>query len=260
MASAHFDDPCFYCSSATPTGGFFTGGAQVGYNYQLGAGLIGIEADVSGNSKFKSSVIGGGDTFSMTVNAKADVSGTLRARAGVVVGNALAYVMGGAAWADVAQTGSWPCQHKLLAWHWPSRRPNRQPKWHALGRSDWRRRRVPPSALTGRWAVNSCTRCIRTVMQELSTPLRNSVRLHSPRRKLLRHPSSKLTTDVARLRINYKPALPRKPIRRGLAGPVADRGSGRHGSIKRRFGAAASCQSSQLCSLGQRQPAGFHRA
>jgi opacity protein-like surface antigen len=105
VASSRFDDPCFYCSSATPTDGFFTGGAQVGYNYQFGAGLIGIEADVSGNSKFKSSVLGGNDNVAMTVNAKADVSGTIRARAGVVVSNALAYVTGGAAWAHVAQTG-----------------------------------------------------------------------------------------------------------------------------------------------------------
>ncbi|MGY8680203.1 outer membrane beta-barrel protein [Bradyrhizobium sp. UFLA05-153] len=106
MAASHFDDPCFYCSTATPTGGFFTGGAQIGYNYQFGRGLVGIEADVNGNSRFKESVIGGADTTAMTVGAKADVSGTIRARAGVVVNNALAYVTGGAAWADVQQTGT----------------------------------------------------------------------------------------------------------------------------------------------------------
>ena len=27
VASTHFDDPCVFCSSATPTRGFFTGGA-----------------------------------------------------------------------------------------------------------------------------------------------------------------------------------------------------------------------------------------
>ncbi len=105
MASSGFTDPCFYCSSATPTGGFFTGGAQAGYNYQFGNGLVGIEADVDGNSNFKSSVIGGGDLQAMTVGIKADVSGTIRARAGLVVNNALFYVTGGAAWADVNQTG-----------------------------------------------------------------------------------------------------------------------------------------------------------
>src|SRR5262249_54774647 len=84
VASSGFTDPCFYCSSATPTRGFFTGGAQAGYNYQFGNGLVGIEADVNGNSSFKNSVIGGGDSQAMRVGIKADVSGTIRARAGVV--------------------------------------------------------------------------------------------------------------------------------------------------------------------------------
>ncbi|WP_027525039.1 outer membrane protein [Bradyrhizobium sp. Ec3.3] len=106
MAASHFDDPCLYCSTTTPTGSFFTGGAQIGYNYQFGKGLVGIEADVNGNSRFKEAVIGGDDGNAMTVGAKADVSGTIRARAGVVVNNALAYVTGGAAWADVKQTGT----------------------------------------------------------------------------------------------------------------------------------------------------------
>lgn len=105
MASSHFDDPCFYCSSATPTAGFFTGGAQVGYNYQFGHGLVGIEADVNGNGGFKDSLIGGDDSRALKVGLKADTSGTIRARAGLVVDNVLAYVTGGAAWADVRQTG-----------------------------------------------------------------------------------------------------------------------------------------------------------
>ncbi|OKO87411.1 hypothetical protein AC629_14405 [Bradyrhizobium sp. NAS80.1] len=106
MASSQFDDTtCFFCNSATPTRGFFTGGAQIGYNYQLGAGLVGIEADVNGNSSFKDSVIGGGEPEAIRVGNQADISGTIRARAGLVVNNALVYVTGGAAWADVKQTG-----------------------------------------------------------------------------------------------------------------------------------------------------------
>ena len=107
MAASRFDDPCFLggCSSATPTRGFFTGGAQAGYNYQFGKGLVGIEADVSGNSRFKDSVIGGDDQRAETVGMKADVSGTIRTRGGLVANNALIYVTGGAAWADVNQTG-----------------------------------------------------------------------------------------------------------------------------------------------------------
>ena len=105
VASSHFDDPGFFGSSATATDGFFTGGAQIGYNYQFGAGLIGIEADVNGNSTFKGSVIGAADSVSLAVGDRADVSGTIRARAGLVMSNALIYVTGGAAWADLKQTG-----------------------------------------------------------------------------------------------------------------------------------------------------------
>ncbi|OPY98897.1 hypothetical protein A5906_30525 [Bradyrhizobium sacchari] len=105
MASTRFDDPCFYCTSATPTTGFFTGGAQVGYNYQFGRGLVGIEADVNGNSRFKGALLGGNDSRAINVGLKADTSGTIRARAGLVVDTVLAYVTAGAAWADVRQTG-----------------------------------------------------------------------------------------------------------------------------------------------------------
>lgn len=50
----------------------------------------------------------------MTVSTKADISGTIRARAGLVVSNALVYVTGGAAWADVEQTGTEFCGHSTL--------------------------------------------------------------------------------------------------------------------------------------------------
>lgn len=104
-ASSHFDDPCFYCSSATPTRGYFTGGGQIGYNYQFGNGLVGLEADINGNSNFKGSFIGGDDGEGMAVRMRANVSGTIRARGGFVMNNALIYVTGGAAWANISQTG-----------------------------------------------------------------------------------------------------------------------------------------------------------
>ena len=105
MAATSFTDPCFYCSATTPTGSYFTGGVQAGYNYQLGKGLLGIEADVNGNNGSKNSVIGGNQGTAMTVGLKADVSGTIRARAGLVANNALIYATGGAAWANVQQSG-----------------------------------------------------------------------------------------------------------------------------------------------------------
>ncbi len=109
VATSHFDDPDFFGGSATPTAGFFTGGAQIGYNYQFGNGLIGVEADVNGNSKIKSAVLGADDNFALKVNSNTDVSGTVRARAGLVINNALIYTTGGAAWASVKQTGAEFC-------------------------------------------------------------------------------------------------------------------------------------------------------
>src|SRR5262249_1446174 len=77
------------------------------YNYQFGAGVVGIEADVNRNSGLKNSAILTPIDFdtALEVSARAHVSGTIRGRAGVVLDNALVYVTGGAAWADVRQTG-----------------------------------------------------------------------------------------------------------------------------------------------------------
>lgn len=105
MAASAFTDPGFFSSAATPTRGYFTGGVQAGYNYQFGKGLVGIEADVAGNGALKNSVVGGSGELAMAVGLKADVSGTIRARAGLVANNALLYVTGGGAWANVRQSG-----------------------------------------------------------------------------------------------------------------------------------------------------------
>ena len=105
VASSQFGDGCFFCASTTPTAGYFTGGAQVGYNYQFGNGLVGVEADVNGNSNFKGGILGTDDDPAIRVKSNMDVSGTIRARAGLVVGNAMVYTTGGAAWGKVHQTG-----------------------------------------------------------------------------------------------------------------------------------------------------------
>jgi len=208
VASSHFDDPCFTCSSATPTAGFFTGGAQIGYNYQFGSGLVGVEADVNGNSNFKSSVIGGDDSDAFTVRSNIDVSGTIRARAGLVVGNTLVYATGGAAWADVKQTGTEFCNSTTTCF--------------TLGTS------FPSGAATGRTANFDGTKWggvvgagleyminphftvgaefLHTVYADSSAPIRDpngsaSCSSTIAANCVLRN---NLTTDVARVRFNYK--------------------------------------------------------
>jgi opacity protein-like surface antigen len=105
-----FGDPCFYCSAGNVTNGFFTGGIQTGYNYQFGNGLVGFEADVNWNSINQKFILGGDDGDALDTGLKADVSGTIRGRGGLVINNALVYVTAGGAWANVKQTGTEFCQ------------------------------------------------------------------------------------------------------------------------------------------------------
>jgi opacity protein-like surface antigen len=79
--------------------GFIAGG-QIGYNYQLGHVVFGIEADISGdvsdgtNTCFAVS----GNTVSSNCRVRPDFYATLTGRLGYAAGRALLYAKGGAAW------------------------------------------------------------------------------------------------------------------------------------------------------------------
>src|SRR3712207_2812638 len=79
--------------------GGFIGGAQVGYNYQIGSFVVGLEGDIQ-YADF-------GREFSYLGNdfESSDWFGTVRARAGVAFGQALVYATGGFAFAD--DVGGW---------------------------------------------------------------------------------------------------------------------------------------------------------
>ena len=86
------DDPC--CVS--PKGWF--GGGQIGYNYQIGTWLLGVEADFQGAdiSKTVNDV-----NFGDTMHSRVDWFGTLRGRLGYVFDPMLIYVTGGLAYGHV---------------------------------------------------------------------------------------------------------------------------------------------------------------
>jgi outer membrane immunogenic protein len=96
--------------SNSASGSGAVGGAQVGYNWQQGSSVYGLETDISGSS-LKSSMSGGlsagcpGDAAS--TSAKIDWYGTLRGRAGWVSGNALFYGTAGLAYGKVDLTSSY---------------------------------------------------------------------------------------------------------------------------------------------------------
>lgn len=88
-------------ASAQPQGGF--GGGQIGYNYQTGSFVFGVETDFQG-AGITDSVTGttaGGYDF--TSKESIDWFGTARGRLGFAFGNALVYGTGGFAYGNVNQ-------------------------------------------------------------------------------------------------------------------------------------------------------------
>ena len=104
----------FLYSGASPAGlfptrlkddkGSFTGGAQAGYNHQIGSMVLGVEGDVNylGSGKRQSFVGSSGVlTSSVSTESKTDWLGTARARAGFAFDRALVYGTGGLAFGNV---------------------------------------------------------------------------------------------------------------------------------------------------------------
>jgi outer membrane immunogenic protein len=87
----------------SPAGGF--GGGQIGYNWQSGRFVFGIEADIQGGdiSDTASLSLLGGDAFARAAS-RLDWFGTLRGRLGYAADNWLFYGTGGFAYGGVRDT------------------------------------------------------------------------------------------------------------------------------------------------------------
>jgi len=79
-------------ASSTPNG--FLGGGQVGYNYQIGQFVLGVEADGSG-----SGIKGGTTVMGAAINNNVDWTSTVTGRAGMAFDRWLVYGKGGVAFA-----------------------------------------------------------------------------------------------------------------------------------------------------------------
>lgn len=75
------------------------GGAHIGYNYQTGQFVVGIEGDVNGSS-YK----GTNTVFGLSYGTHMPVDGSIRARVGIAWDRALIYATGGAAFGDIVNT------------------------------------------------------------------------------------------------------------------------------------------------------------
>ena len=76
-------------------GGLF--GGQIGYNYQIGSAVFGIEASYSGSTAQGD----GQSALIFTSRRELDWLATVTGRAGYAMGKSLVYVKGGVAWGDV---------------------------------------------------------------------------------------------------------------------------------------------------------------
>ena len=102
----------FVPSSLQPTGDGVIGGLQVGYSWQFGAAVFGVEADLSATSLrgreevshtfFSPTPV----IFTTSASNHLDALGTIRGRAGIAVGDALIFGTGGLAVGHVDLQGS----------------------------------------------------------------------------------------------------------------------------------------------------------
>jgi outer membrane immunogenic protein len=90
-------------SSLSFSKAFATLGGTVGYNYQFGAGVVGIEADLNW-SNFDSSL--SDPDWTSFHSTKSDWYSTVRGRVGLSVDRVLIYATGGVAFVDRKVTGS----------------------------------------------------------------------------------------------------------------------------------------------------------
>jgi len=81
----------------------FTGGGQVGYNWQAGQWLLGVEADINYVDSKRSFAFGAGNVvpLSVTGSVATDWLATFRGRVGLAVDNVLLYATGGLAVAEL---------------------------------------------------------------------------------------------------------------------------------------------------------------
>ena len=90
-----FTDPFVPFSASGTNANGIMGGGQVGFNYQIGQFVLGVEGDMSG-----SGIKGGPSVLGATFNTNTDWTATLTGRAGLAFDRWLVYGKGGAAWAS----------------------------------------------------------------------------------------------------------------------------------------------------------------
>jgi outer membrane immunogenic protein len=79
----------------------FIGGGQIGYNWQHGNFVFGLEGDISGLSGRASADVTDGNGYGITYSSKIRWLSTVRGRFGLAVGDTMAYMTAGVAFGGV---------------------------------------------------------------------------------------------------------------------------------------------------------------
>ena len=141
------DGSTTFANGNCPSDGRFIGGGQVGYNYQMGQVVFGLEGDVGGGTSGSQNIVRTtpgtdeipGGTYVATGSQTPGVIFTIRARVGYAFDRALVYVTGGGAGFAAVSSGS-GCTISLHA--------HRRLRAH---RHLLRRRQRHPLRLDARW-------------------------------------------------------------------------------------------------------------
>src|ERR1700674_5361823 len=96
-----FDMDCFTCVDVAFHRGFGEIGGQVGYNWQFGRTVLGVEGDINWASVNESGRI---NNLFESSQFKMDAFGSIRARAGLAFDRTLFYVTAGPAWGHFDST------------------------------------------------------------------------------------------------------------------------------------------------------------
>jgi outer membrane immunogenic protein len=104
------DKSAFFGASDSFHRGFAEVGGQIGYNWQFGSTVLGIEADWNWNSLNYTGLMGGDDGVEGPTSLRLSQFGSVRARAGLAFERTLAYVTAGPAWGRLQGSVTSICQ------------------------------------------------------------------------------------------------------------------------------------------------------
>jgi outer membrane immunogenic protein len=97
----HYNDPFAQPNQNLNGGDGALGGLQVGFNYQTGMVVVGLEADVSWTGMDADGRFVSVQNSQWDIDSHLNMFGTVRGRLGVTNGNLLVYATGGFAWGQV---------------------------------------------------------------------------------------------------------------------------------------------------------------